>query len=50
MTGADLEGAQVACAPSIFCRDRGPDFVWMPQHRILNIHLEFCAPQAKRMH
>ena len=29
-------GIQAACTPSIFCRDRVPDYVW--------------APQAKRMH
>ena len=34
--GADLKGAHLARAPSIFCRDKAPDFVWVPQ--------------AKRMH
>ena len=24
--------------------------MWAPQHRILNIYVEFCAPHAKRMH
>ena len=48
--GADLEGVQAVRTPLFFCRDRAPDFVWVPQHRILNIYLEFCAPQAKRMH
>ena len=45
-----FRGAQAARTPSIFCRDKAPDFVWVPQHRILNKYLEFCAPQAKRMH
>ena len=47
-SGADLEGAQAARAPSIFCRDRAPDFVWAPQHRILNTYFEIlCTPRKK---
>ena len=42
--GADLEGAQTACTPFIFCRERGPDFVWVPQaksmHQIMQIDFE----------
>ena len=45
-TGADLEGGASACAPSIFCRDKAPDFVWVPQakrmHQIVGIDFENC--------
>ena len=45
-TGADLEGTHPARTPSIFCRDKAPDFVWVPQakrmHQIVRIDFENC--------
>ena len=48
-SGADLEGGAPGVRPSIFCRDRAPDFVWAPQakrmHQIMQIDFEnynFC--------
>ena len=44
--GRIYRGAHPARAPSIFCRDRASDFVWVPQakrmHQIVRIDFENC--------